>query len=75
MNAQAITEITAVFLASVTAVNLLLNFLSLLIEEYKKCSIIDRDETKTAQRAPKQEKFRLHKKRQYAVLNLSDRTA
>lgn len=75
MNAQAFTEFTAVFLASVTVVNLLLNFLSLLIEECKKCSIMDRDEAKTVQRAPKQEKFRLRKKRQYAVLRLSDRTA
>lgn len=78
MDAQAITEGIAVFLGCITAANLFLNFLQLLVEEHKKCSIMDGDgvsEMQNTSAVQKKSRFRLRKKRQYAVLTLSDRTA
>lgn len=75
MNTQVITQGITVFLASVTVTNLILNFLQLLVEESKKCSIMDREKGQTVQSKQRETRFRLGKKKQYAVLNLSDRIA
>lgn len=44
MEAAAFTEVAMAFFAGITCMNLVINFFQLVIEERKKCSIMDENE-------------------------------
>lgn len=70
MNAQIFTQAAVAFLASVTFMNILINFVQLWVEERRKCSImVEKEKDKKASL------FTGKKHKKYAVLRVAERTA
>lgn len=70
MEAAAFTEVAMAFFAGITGMNLVINFFQLVIEERKKCSIMDEDEKKK-----KGILFAKWRRKRYAVLTPARRPA
>ena len=70
MNAQEFTQAAVAFLASITFMNILINFVQLWLAERKKCSIMVGKETNK-----KASLFAGKKHKKYAVLQMSEKTA
>lgn len=70
MEARALTEAAVAFIAGMTCMNLVINFLQLVIEEWRKCSIMDEDEKKK-----KGILFAKRRRKKYAVLIPANRPA